>query len=97
MNTLKEHLSSEDYETVIKTADKTKEKHFIKKREQIIKKFNNLKSNLHNSNFEKRTDKKIIKECVINLAGEELDLSKLKVLKLGPKFVPTNKKKLYHI
>ena len=52
--------------------------------------FNNLNTNLRNSNFGKILDKKIIKEDVIKLTGEELEEKKLKVVNLRPKIVPTN-------
>ena len=42
------------------------------------------------------TTQLIIKEGIVNLIGEELDENKIKLLNLGPKFVPTeNRKKPY--
>ena len=52
--------------------------------------FSSLNANLHSSDFGKIPDKKIIKEGVINLTGEELEEKKLNVLNLRLKFVPTN-------
>ena len=40
-----------------------------------------------------KTTRSIIKEAIVNVTGEELDESKIKLLNLGPKFVPTENSK----
>ena len=42
LNVLKEQLSKDDYDTLIIINDDTKEKHFIKKKEHLISKYNSL-------------------------------------------------------
>ena len=39
------------------------------------------------------TTRSIIKEVIANLTGEELDENKIKLLNLGPKFVPMENRK----
>ena len=39
------------------------------------------------------TTRSIIKEVIVNLTGEELDENKIKLLNLGPKFVPMETRK----
>lgn len=92
---LKEHLSEQDFKKLIEITDKTKDKHYIKKKDHLVSKYNNLTGN---SNSENNTEKvnKIIKNCVINLTEQNLDKYKMKVLNLGPKFVPSyNKNRPY--
>ena len=40
----KHKVLDQDYETIINITDKTKEKHYIKKKTHLYKKFNNLKN-----------------------------------------------------
>ena len=44
-------------------------------------------------NLPTKTTRSIIKEAIVNVTGEELDESKIKLLNLGPKFVPTENSK----
>ena len=94
LNVLKEQLSKDDYNTLITITDKTKEKHFIKKREHLISKYNSLINTSDDSmNLAIERTWSIIKEGIVNLTGEELDENKIKLLNLGPKFVPMENKK----
>ena len=94
LNVLKEQLSKDDYDTLITITDKTKEKHFIKKKEHLISKYNSLINTSDDSmNLAIERTRSIIKEGIVNLAVEKLDENKIKLLNLGPKFVPTENKK----
>ena len=44
-------------------------------------------------NLPNETTRPIVKEGIVNLTGEELDENKIKLLNLGPKFVPTENRK----
>ena len=88
-NSLKHKVLNQDSETIIDITDKTKEKHYIKKKTHLYTKFNNLKNATVNNINNTTPTKKIIKEGVINLTGNELDENKIRLLNLGPKFVPT--------
>ena len=44
-------------------------------------------------NLPNETSRSIVKEGIVNLTGEELDENKIKLLNLGPKFVPTENRK----
>ena len=95
-NCLKHKVLDQDYETIIDITDKTKEKHYIKKKTHLHSKFNSLKNATVNNINSTTPTKKIIKEGVINLTGKELDGNKIQLLNLGPKFVPTyNKQRPY--
>ena len=87
---MKHKVLDQDYETIIDITDKTKEKHYIKKKTHLHSKFNNLKNATVNNINSTTPTKKIIKEGVINLTGKELDGNKIQLLNLGQKFVPTN-------
>ena len=91
-NSLKHKVLDHDYETIIDITDKTKEKHYIKKKTHLHSKFNSLKNATVNNINSITPTKKIIKEGVINLTGKELDGNKIQVLNLRPKFVPTYSK-----
>ena len=94
LNVLKEQLSKDDYDTLITITDNTKEKHFIKKKEHLISKYNSLINTSDDfMNLAIERTQSIIKEVIVNLTGEELDENKIKLLNLGPKFVPTENKK----
>ena len=85
---MKHKVLDQDYKTIIDITDKTKEKHYIKKKTHLHSKFNSLKS--------ATSTKKIVNEAVINLTGKELDETTIQLLNLGPKFVPTyNKQRRY--
>ena len=91
-NGLKHKVLDQGYETIIDITDKTKEKHYIKKKTRLYTKFNNLKNTTVNNINNTTLTKEIIKEGVINLTGKELDENKIELLNLDPKFVPTYNK-----
>ena len=80
-NSLKHKVLHQDYETIIDITDNTKVTHYIKKKTHPYTKFNNLKNaTANNINNTAPKRKKIIKEVVINLTGEELDENKIQLL-----------------
>ena len=79
-NCLKHKVLDQDYETIIDITDKTKEKHYIKKKTHLHSKFNSLKNATVNNINSTTPTKKIIKEGVINLTGKELDGNKIQLL-----------------
>ena len=96
LNVLKEQLSKDDYDTLITITDKTKEKHFRKKKKHVISKYKSLINTSDDSvNLAIERTRSIIKEGIVNLTGEELDENKIILLNLGPKFVPTANKRPY--
>ena len=98
LNVLKEQLCKGDYDTLIAITDNTKEKHFIKKKEHLISKYKSLiNKSEHSMNLPNETSRSIVKEGIVNLTGEELDENKIKLLNLGPKFVPTENRKRPYI
>ena len=60
-NSLKHKVLDEDYETIIDITDKTKEKHYIKKKTHLYTKFNTLKNATVNNINNITSTKKIIK------------------------------------
>ena len=94
LNVLKEQLCKGNYNTLITITDNTKEKHFIKKKEHLISKYKSLiNKNEHFINLPNETSRSIVKEGIVNFTGEELDENEIKLLNLGPKFVPTENRK----
>ena len=77
---MKHKVLDQDYETIIDITDKTKEKHYIKKKTHLHSKFNRLKNATVNNINSITPTKKIIKEGVINLTGKELDGNKIQLL-----------------
>ena len=88
-NSLKHRVLDQDYETIIGITDKAKEKHYIKKKTHLCTKFNNLKNATVNNTNNTTPTKRITQEGIINITGKKLDKNKIRLLNLGPKFVPT--------
>ena len=59
---LKHEVLDKDYETITDITDKTKEKHYMKKKTDLHSKFNSLKNATINSINSTTPTKKIIKE-----------------------------------
>ena len=76
---MKQKALDYDYETIINITDKTKERHCIKKKTNLYKKFDNLKNAIVNNINNNAPAKKVIKEGVINLPGKGLNESKIRV------------------
>ena len=88
-NSLKHNVLNQDYEIIIDITDKTKEKHFIKRKTRLHSKFNNLKNGTVNNTNSTTPTKKAIKEGIIDRTGKELDENEMLLLNLGSKFVLT--------
>ena len=93
LNDLKEQLSKDDYDTLITINDNTKGKYFTKKKEHLVSNCNSLKNTADHLHILIVTTGSVIKERIVNLTGEALDENKIKLLNLGPKFVPKEKQK----
>ena len=94
LNVLKLELSKDDYDTLITITDNIKEKHFLKKKEHLISKYNSLTNTSdHSMNLPIETTRSIVKDGIVNLTSEEIDQNKIKLLNLGPKFVPMENRK----
>ena len=75
--------SDEHYILVQNVTDNSTEKEFVKKKKQLIDKYNYSQD----SNYKAR----LIKPAILNLTKEEIPKHYESLLNLGPKFVPTNK------
>lgn len=78
-NSFKQTVLDQAYATIINITDKTKERHCIKKKTNLYKKFDNLKNAIVNNINNTAPAKKVIKEGVINLPGKGLNESKIRV------------------
>ena len=74
------------------STEKLREKEFIKKKSDLLKKFKELRENV--SKGKDLITAKHMKQVVINLANEQLTDNQISLLILVPNFVPTNRK--YH-
>ena len=85
---LKNILSDEHYILIQNVTDDTREKEFLKKKKQLIEKYNSLldKYSRH-SNYKTS----LIKPAILNLTKEEIPKHYESLLNPGPKFVSTNK------
>ena len=94
-------LSTEDMDKVNSVTNIAREKMFIKSKERLFKKFDNLKklgkktatSNgiMDNNNNEERDTSTHLKNGVLNLCNDDVKDTHLNLLNLGPKFVPRSK------
>ena len=89
-DSIKEVLSTEDFNTIIRVTESSREKKFLETREKLKKKFELLYSAKFKRNFSKESDQKAVKSCVLNLAGDVTE-EQLQILNLGPKFAVTPK------
>ena len=94
LNVLKEQLSKDNYGSQITITANNKEKHFVKKKEHLISKYNSLiNTSDHSMNLSIKTTQSIVKEGIVSLTEEELDENKIKLSNLGPKFVTKENRK----
>ena len=68
--------------------DNSREKEFLKKKKQLIDKYNSL---LDNYSQRSKYKTSLIKPAILNLTSEEIWKHYESLLNLGPNFVPTNK------
>ena len=81
-------LSEEHYILIQNVTDNSREKEFLKKKKQLIVKYNSLLNKYaQHSNYKTS----LIKPAILNLTNEEIPKHYESLLNLGPKFVPTNK------
>ena len=89
---LKDKLSEEHYDVLIRITDSSKEKKFILTKEKLKTKFELLYVSIYKRPFKKDTIvPQLVKNCVLNLDGSEIPKNQLEVLNLGPKFAVTPK------
>ena len=81
-------LSEEHYILIQNVTDNSREKEFLKKKKQLIVKYNSL-LNKYSQHSNYKTS--LIKPAILNLTNEEIPKHYESLLNLGPKFVPTNK------
>jgi len=82
IETLTETLNGNDLEFVTSFTDKAKERTFKKTKDKLVNKFHLLLQN----NSKKHT---LVKDAILNLAGNDIPNHHKNILNLGPKFVPT--------
>ena len=87
---IKEKLSTVDFNTVIRVTESSREKKFLETREKLKNKFELLYFAKYKSNFSKENDQSVLKNCVLDLAGDVTE-EQLQILNLGPKFAVTPK------
>ena len=85
---LKNILSEEHYILIQNVTDSSREKQFLKKKKQLIDKYNSL-PNKYSQHSNYKTS--LIKPVILNLTNEEIPQHYESLLNHGPKCVPTNK------
>ena len=85
---LKNILSEEHYILIQNVTDNSREKEFLKKKKQLIDKYNSL-LNKYSQRSNYKTS--LIKTVILNLTNEEIPKHYEYLLNLAPKFVPKNK------
>ena len=83
-------ISDAHFETIERITNISKEKNYVKKRNYLIEKYQNLTKG---NKLQKVTgNKSLLKPAVLNLTNQEIPQHHLELLNLEPKFVPSNKK-----
>ena len=83
-------MSDAHFETIKRITNVSKKKDYVKKRNHLIEKYQNLTKE---NKIQKITgNKSLLKSTVLNLTNQEITQHHLELLNLGPKFVPSNKK-----
>ena len=91
--TLKAKVSEEHYLLIQSVTEKSRENEFVKKKENLIRKFNELQTTSSKTNnqqphmLQPHVKPNTIKHTDITLTDHQISL-----LNLGPKFVPTEKR-----
>ena len=88
---LRSVLNDVHFETIERITNKSKEKEYVKKRNHLIEKYQNL---TRANKIQKITgNRSLLKPAVLNLTNQGIPQHHLKILNLGRlKFVPSNKK-----
>ena len=87
---LRSVLSDAYFETIERITNISKEKEYVKKRNHLLEKYQNLTKG--NKIQKIRRKKSLLKPAVLNLTNQEIPQNYLELLNLGPKFVPSNTK-----
>ena len=83
-------MSDADFKTIERITNISKEKQYVKKRNHLTEKYQNLTKG---NKIQKITGNKILfKPAVLNLTYQEIPQHCLELLNLGPKAVCSNKK-----
>ena len=89
--TLKAKVSEEHYLLIQSVTEKSRENEFVKKKEHLICKCNELQTtSIKRNNQQIKTT--YVKPSIIDLPGIALTSHQTSLLKLGPNFVPTEKR-----
>ena len=86
---LKRRINNEHFALINRTAEKSKEKEFTKKKNHLINKFEKLKNSTGKKGKQKTTSN--IKRAIINLTNAKLTDEQMSLLNLEPNFVPATK------
>ena len=89
--TLKAKLSEEHYLPIQSFTEKSRENEFVKRKEHLIRKFNELQTTSSKRNNQQITTT-YVKPSIINLTDVALTDHQTSLLNLGPKFVPAEKR-----
>ena len=84
-------MSEEHYLLIKSVTEQSRENEFVKKKEHLICKFNELQRTSSKRNNQQITDT-YVKPSTINLTDIALTDQQTSLLNLGPKFVPTEKR-----
>ena len=91
---LKAKLSEEHYLLIQSVTEKSRENEFVKKKEHLICKFDELQTTSSKKNNQQITTT-YVKPSIINITDIALTDHQISLLDLGPKFVPTEKRIFY--
>ena len=88
---LRSVLSDAPVETIERITNISKEKEYVKKRNHLIEKYQNLAKG---NKIQKKQvyNKNLLKPAALKLTNQWITQHYLELLNLGPKFVPSNKK-----
>ena len=89
--TLKAKVSEEHFHLIQSVTEKSREYEFVKKKECLICKFNELQATPSKRNYQEITTT-YVKPSIINLTDIALTDHQTSLLNLGPRFVPIEKK-----
>ena len=90
---LKTIFNENDYNNLLIITQKTRESTYVKASQRLKKKFEVL-SGFKNTEITKNSERveKVVKTAVLNLTQREIPANQMKLLNLGPKFVPSIKR-----
>ena len=89
---LKEKLSEEHFRIVEKVTESSREKKFLACKNKLKNKFELLYYSKYKIKIESRRQQQLVKNCVLNLAEDEIPKKHNELLNLGPMFAVTPNK-----